>query len=145
MGNAPGGGNQFGPPKGDDEKKPKKKKFEPKQASRVGKKRRKKGQASTTKLPKIRPQTKCRLRYLKLERMKDYLLIEEEFIRNQEVFKPKKEKDEEEREKVDDLRGSPMSIGTTIFFSVNARHTNTIDLNLILIYICTNSQVRLKR
>ena len=29
MGNAPGGGNQFGPPKGgDDEKKPKKKKFE---------------------------------------------------------------------------------------------------------------------
>ena len=44
--------------------------------------------------------------------MKDYLLIEEEFIRNQEVFKPKKEKDEEEREKVDDLRGSPMSIGT---------------------------------
>eukprot|EP00938_MAST-03A_sp_MAST-3A-sp1_P003995 g3995.t1 len=113
MGNAPGGGNQFGPPKGgDDEKKPKKKKFEPRQASRVGKKRRKKGQASTTKLPKIRPQTKCRLRYLKLERMKDYLLIEEEFIRNQEVFKPKKEKDEEEREKVDDLRGSPMSIGT---------------------------------
>ena len=107
------GGNQFGPPKGgDDEKKPKKKKFEPRQASRVGKKRRKKGQASTTKLPKIRPQTKCRLRYLKLERMKDYLLIEEEFIRNQEVFKPKKEKDEEEREKVDDLRGSPMSIGT---------------------------------
>ena len=39
-------------------------------------------------------------------------MIEEEFIRNQEVFKPKKEKDEEEREKVDDLRGSPMSIGT---------------------------------
>ena len=28
--------------------------------------------------------------------MKDYLLIEEEFIRNQEVFKPKKEKDEED-------------------------------------------------
>jgi len=128
MGNAPGGGNQFGPPKGgDDEKKPKKKKFEPRQASRVGKKRRKKGQASTTKLPKIRPQTKCRLRYLKLERMKDYLLIEEEFIRNQEVFKPKKEKDEEEREKVDDLRGSPMSIGNVdeILKHTNTTHTHT--------------------
>jgi len=90
----------------------KEKKFESRQASRVGRKRRKRGVASTTKLPKVVPSTKCRLRHLKLERMKDYLLIEEEFIRNQEVFKPKKEKDQEEREKVDDLRGSPMSVGT---------------------------------
>jgi len=113
MGNAPPGGLPGQGKDGDDDKKkPQRKKFEPKQASRVGKKKRKKGVASTTKLPKIRPQTKCRLRYLKLERMKDYLLIEEEFIRNQEVFKPKKEKDEEERAKVDDLRGSPMSVGT---------------------------------
>ena len=37
--------------------------------------------------------------------------MEEEFIRNQEVFKPKKEKDQEEREKVEELRGTPMSVG----------------------------------
>ena len=43
------------------------------------------------------PNTKCRLRLLKLERMKDYLLIEEEFIRNQEVLKPKEEKDKARR------------------------------------------------
>jgi len=119
MGNAPGG-LPGAPPGGasndaekedDKDKKPKRKKFESKAASRVGRRRRKRGVASTTKLPKVVPATKCRLRYMKLERMKDFMLIEEEFIKNQEVFKPKKEKDEEERSKVDDLRGSPMSVG----------------------------------
>merc|ERR1711936_9540 len=43
--------------------------------------------------------------------MGDYLLMEEEFIRNQERLKPQEEKNEEERTKVDDLRGSPMSVG----------------------------------
>merc|ERR1719237_418892 len=38
--------------------------------------------------------------------------MEEEFIRNQEVFKPKKEQDQEQREKVDEVRGSPMQVGT---------------------------------
>ncbi|KAK2705322.1 hypothetical protein QYM36_017384 [Artemia franciscana] len=49
---------------------------------------------------------------LKLERVKDYLLMEEEFIRNQERLKPQEEKIEEERSRVDDLRGSPMAVGT---------------------------------
>ncbi|PIO38975.1 hypothetical protein AB205_0208860 [Aquarana catesbeiana] len=47
-----------------------------------------------------------------MERIKDYLLMEEEFIRNQEQMKPLEEKQEEERSKVDDLRGTPMSVGT---------------------------------
>merc|ERR1719376_1071533 len=51
------------------------------------------------------------LRLLKQERIKDYLLMEEEFIRNQERLKPQEEKNEEERTKVDDLRGTPMSVG----------------------------------
>merc|ERR1712113_395096 len=59
----------------------------------------------------ITPHTKCRLRLLKQERIKDYLLMEEEFIRNQERLKPQEEKNEEERSKVDDLRGTPMSVG----------------------------------
>lgn len=37
--------------------------------------------------------------------------MEEEFIRNQERLKPQDEKNEEERSKVDDLRGTPMSVG----------------------------------
>ena len=42
----------------------------------------------------VTPHTKCRLKHLKLERIKDYLLMEEEFLRNQERLKPQEEKDE---------------------------------------------------
>jgi 26S proteasome regulatory subunit T2 len=52
------------------------------------------------------------LKLLREERIKDYLLMEEEFIRNQEQLRPQEEKHEEERSKVDDLRGSPMAVGT---------------------------------
>merc|ERR1712080_159480 len=44
--------------------------------------------------------------------IKDFLLMEEEFIQNQERLKPQEEKQEEERSKVDDLRGTPMSVGS---------------------------------
>merc|ERR1719322_2091319 len=76
------------------------------------KRKRVKGPDTANKLPSVMPFTKCRLRLLKQERIKDYLLMEEEFIRNQERLKPQEEKQEEERTKVDDLRGSPMSVGT---------------------------------
>merc|ERR1711934_630413 len=79
----------------------------------VGKKRKKtKGPDTASKLPMVTPHTKCKLRLLKQERIKDYLLMEEEFIRNQERLKPQEEKNEEERSKVDDLRGTPMSVGS---------------------------------
>ena len=42
----------------------------------------------------------------------DYLKMEEEFIKNQEILKPKQAKEEEDRSKVDELRGTPMSVGT---------------------------------
>ena len=61
------------------------------------------------------PTTRCRLKLLKLERIKDYLLMEEEFIANQERLKPEsasQDKNEEDRSKVDDLRGTPMQVGT---------------------------------
>lgn len=37
--------------------------------------------------------------------------MEEEYIQNQELLKPQEEKTQAEREKVDDLRGTPMSVG----------------------------------
>merc|ERR1712002_556971 len=92
--------------------KDKKKKYEPPVPTRVGRKKKSKGPEEANKLPKVTPHTRCRLKLLKLERIKDYLLMEEEFIRNQERLKPQEEKQEEERTKVDDLRGSPMSVGT---------------------------------
>mmetsp|Transcript_12578 Transcript_12578/g.22255 ORF Transcript_12578/g.22255 Transcript_12578/m.22255 type:complete len:446 (+) Transcript_12578:111-1448(+) len=110
---APGGpgGAPGGEPKKDQEKK---KKYEPPAPPpRVGRKQRKRDAGSVgTKLPLITPTAKCKLRLLKLERVKDYLLMEEEFVRNQELLKPHEERTEEDRSKVDDLRGSPLTVGT---------------------------------
>ncbi|KAJ7804902.1 hypothetical protein B0H14DRAFT_3773326 [Mycena olivaceomarginata] len=39
------------------------------------------------KLPAVFPTTRCHLKLLKMERIKDYLLLEEEFIQNQERLK----------------------------------------------------------
>merc|ERR1712126_148575 len=98
---------------GDKGEQKEKKKYEPPVPTRVGKKRKKvKGPEAATKLPQVTPHTRCRLKLLKMERIKDYLLMEEEFIRNQERLKPQEERNEEERSKVDDLRGTPMSVGT---------------------------------
>jgi 26S proteasome regulatory subunit T2 len=38
--------------------------------------------------------------------------MEEEFIQNQERLKPQEDRNEEERNKVDMIRGSPMLVGT---------------------------------
>ena len=69
---------------------------------RVGKKQKKRGAAAGlgTKLPNVTPNAKCKLRLLKLERVKDWLLMEEEFVANQERLKPQEERNEEDRSKV---------------------------------------------
>jgi len=64
------------------------------------------------KIPNVLPISKCKLRLLKLERIKDYLLMEQEFIQNQEVFRPREEKEESEHAQVEDIRGNPLSVGT---------------------------------
>ncbi|THH04013.1 hypothetical protein EW145_g5836 [Phellinidium pouzarii] len=102
------------PDKEKDKTKDQKKKWEPPVPTRVGKKK-KRGPSAASKLPAVFPTTRCRLKLLKMERIKDYLLLEEEFIQNQERLKPefaREEKNEEDRTKVDDLRGTPMAVGT---------------------------------
>jgi hypothetical protein len=81
----------------------KKKKWEPPAPPpRVGKKQRKRDAASGlgSKLPTVTPSAKCKLRLLKLERIKDYLLMEHEFVQHQEQLKPQDERNEEDRSKV---------------------------------------------
>lgn len=117
MGNAQSGFPGFpGFPGGDGKKDSKedkdKKKWEPPVHTHVGKKKRKKGPDPIYKLPAVFPTTRCRLKLLKMERIKDYLLMEEEFVVNQERLKPQEEKSAEERNKVEDMRGSPMGVGT---------------------------------
>merc|ERR1712216_1074391 len=103
-----------GDPSNQNNKDQKKKKYEPPAPpARVGKKqRRPKGTEIGTRLPTVTPTAKCKLRMLKLERVKDYLLMEEEFVKEQERVKPAEDKKEADRSKVDDMRGSPMSVGT---------------------------------
>ena len=60
----------------------------------------------------MHPTTRCRLKLLKLERIKDHLLLEEEFVMNQDRLRPKDDKDEEERTRVDDLRGRAIAVGS---------------------------------
>lgn len=118
MGNVPGRGRGAGSQGGDGDKDGKKddqkRRREPGPAPPPlrGKRRKMRGPDAAMRIPAVTPHTKCRLRLLKLERIKDYLLMEEEFIQNQEVLKPHEEKAQEERSKVDDLRGSPMSVGS---------------------------------
>uniref|UniRef100_A0A8C1G7C5 Proteasome 26S subunit, ATPase 1a n=1 Tax=Cyprinus carpio TaxID=7962 RepID=A0A8C1G7C5_CYPCA len=63
-------------------------------SKKVGKKKKVKGPDAASKLPLVTPHTQCRLKLLKQERIKDFLLMEEEFIRNHEQMKPLEEKQE---------------------------------------------------
>jgi len=94
-------------------KKQEKKKWEPPPPATIGrKKKRKTGPTAAAKIPKVTPHTKCRLRLLKVERIKDFLLMEQEYVQNQQRLKPLEDKTEEERSKVEDIRGTPMGVGT---------------------------------
>jgi 26S proteasome regulatory subunit T2 len=81
---------------------------------RVGKKMKRQQAAGLGgfRLPQVAPAGKCRLRQMRLERIKDWLLLEDEYVSNMERLKPLQESQEEDRSKVDDLRGSPMGVGT---------------------------------
>ncbi|PRT53859.1 26S protease regulatory subunit 4 [Wickerhamiella sorbophila] len=96
--------------KGKKNEKPKPK-YEPPVHTRSLRKK-KKGPDSAQKLPSVYPATRCRLKLLKLERIKDHLLLEEEFVQNQERLRPTEDKIADERQKVDEMRGSPMTVGT---------------------------------
>jgi len=81
--------------------------------SHFGRKRIKaRGSQAAEKLPTVVPSSKCRLRLLKHERVKDWLMMEEEFIKEEERLKPKEERESEETSKLDNLRGTPMDVGS---------------------------------
>lgn len=94
-----------------------KKRERPQPPSRTarGKGRRKprKGPDVASKLPGVTPHARCRLKLLKLERISDWLLMEDEFLKNINATLniKQEEKDDDEQSKVDDLRGTPMSVG----------------------------------
>lgn len=76
------------------------------------KKKRRKGVEVASKLPNVTPTSKCLLRMRKFERINDYLLMEEEYIKSQTKNQTEDEKAEEEKTLVETLRGTPITIGT---------------------------------
>ncbi|KAG9247054.1 P-loop containing nucleoside triphosphate hydrolase protein [Calycina marina] len=128
-GNAPGGDS-----KEDKDKKKEKPKYEPppRPTTRIGRKKRKAaGPNASAKLPAVYPTSRCKLRYLRMQRIHDHLLLEEEYVENQERLRNAKalkegtaapatagadlggeDRNADERGRVDDMRGSPMGVGT---------------------------------
>ncbi|EME43092.1 hypothetical protein DOTSEDRAFT_45089 [Dothistroma septosporum NZE10] len=127
------GGPPGGP--GDDKKKSGDKKDKPKYepppqpTTRIGRKKKKQsGPNAAAKLPTVYPTARCKLRYLRMQRVHDHLLLEEEFVENQERIRKAKannqaqpqtsggdsdamDRNADERSRVDDMRGSPMGVG----------------------------------
>ncbi|KAG8342246.1 putative ATPase family protein [Trypanosoma vivax] len=95
-------------------------KWEPPVATNIGKKKRRHGPDAATKLPKIYPTKVCLLRQLRLERCKDYLLLEDELLKTIGAQWEAQENLEEgamshyeaELSKVEVLRGMPLEVGT---------------------------------
>ena len=115
-----GNTNPSGPPRGkkgkdekngeDDKKISKKPDLKSMQLGR--KRKKKKGVDIASKLPTITPNTKCLLRLRKFERIKDYLLMEKEYIQTKKVNVKEDENAEEEKNLIGKLRGTPVQIGT---------------------------------
>jgi hypothetical protein len=143
MGQAPSGQGGGPPPERDPEKEKaererRKKSYAARPPLHTGRRRRRnRGTGTSGKLPKVYPTSKCKLRLLKLERIKDYLLMEQEFIRNQEVFKPHEEKDKEERDKMEDIRGSPLAVGSLEEMIDDTRVVGVLDIHILDTYIHT--------
>ncbi|KAH6652297.1 26S protease regulatory subunit 4 [Truncatella angustata] len=116
----------------DKDKKKDKPKYEPppRPTTRVGRKKRKQaGASAAAKLPAVYPTSRCKLRLLRMQRIHDHLLLEEEYVENQERLRKAKtakesgapapseldaasDRNADERGRVDDMRGSPMGVGT---------------------------------
>jgi 26S proteasome regulatory subunit T2 len=110
LGGKPGGGPSKQPGKKDDKETIKKP--DPSLVKLGKRKRKRKGVEVASKLPNVTPASKCLLRMRKFERINDYLLLEEEYIKSQTKNKTEDEKAEEEKTLVETLRGTPITIGT---------------------------------
>ncbi|MES1903806.1 MAG: 26S proteasome regulatory subunit 4, partial [Paramarteilia canceri] len=66
---------------------------------------------SPNKLPTL-PKFRSKLQVLYWDRIKDFLEIEREFVSIQAVTTRSAAKDDEENARVDDIRGTPIAVGT---------------------------------
>lgn len=81
----------------------------------TGGKRKKRNNAkdpTKAKIPQIHPSGRCVLRKLRFERVKDFLSLEHEYVTNQRNFATGEDRQSAERKRVEDIRGSPLTVGT---------------------------------
>nr|AAF91244.1 proteasome regulatory ATPase subunit 2 [Trypanosoma brucei] len=105
---------------GGKEQKRQQEKWEPPVATDIGKKKKRHGPDAAAKLPKIYPSRACLLKQLRLERCKDYLLLEDELLTmitsqwdaQENLEEGAMSHYEAELSKVDALRGMPLEVGT---------------------------------
>eukprot|EP01006_Ploeotia_vitrea_P012719 TRINITY_DN33621_c0_g1_i1.p1 TRINITY_DN33621_c0_g1~~TRINITY_DN33621_c0_g1_i1.p1 ORF type:complete len:445 (-),score=77.12 TRINITY_DN33621_c0_g1_i1:89-1423(-) len=95
----------------DGEKDKEKKKWEPPPAPSYGRKKKKTQKQSHTKLPKVFPNTKCQLKLQRLNRIMDYLSMEEEYISAVQARPDPPSTAEDQLAKVEELRGLPLQVG----------------------------------
>src|SRR5271156_979379 len=63
----------------------------PQPTTRIGRRKKKAaGPNASAKLPTIYPTSRCKLRYLRMQRIHDHLLLEEEYVENQENIRKAK-------------------------------------------------------
>ena len=107
MGQVQSGNRSFG------NRKEEKRKWEPPVPPTIGKKKKRKGIESAARLPRIFPVKVCKLKALRLARVKDYLLMEEEFINAfTDGTQTMPAMVEEEHAKVRQLQGMPLQVAT---------------------------------
>ncbi|EER39173.1 proteasome 26S subunit [Histoplasma capsulatum H143] len=87
------GGGGPGDSQDEKDKKKEKPKYEPppQPTTRIGRRKRKQaGPNASAKLPAIYPTSRCKLKYLRMQRIHDHLLLEEEYVENQERIRKTK-------------------------------------------------------
>ena len=70
------------------------------------------GAGLANKIPTVNPATKCKLRYVQLQRVYDYLQIENEYIKNRIEAKKNEVANEKDEITIESIRGSPLTICT---------------------------------
>lgn len=80
--------------------------------SRPRRPQRKTGPKVAVKLSSSTPTAKFRVRMIKLERVKDYILMEEKFGTNQKNYKPREKRNEDHPVEMEDDRGTPVGVCT---------------------------------
>ena len=106
MGNTPPSGNN------NENKKDRKRKHKKPLLTNIGKRKKSKGPSTIEKMPTVMPNYACKLRQLQLDKMNDYLLLEEEFIDQCQLLEINEDKIEEELKQIQAIRGGTMVVGT---------------------------------